>query len=205
MLSFILKKISKGKVWNVDGYKYTITDVFGYDGDETSPNFEVNAELPKPFQSYILKKMIDDVQNIISDLILYTGENVEYANLNLLLDNREPLNIFISQPKMNELFETLNGKEEVNNVYYVTQKGDMVSFDLQFFPEDRFYVSDGHEFQFFFKLLVSNIFIEGKDIPLKSIVDDKIINNIRYMNTGDWIESYSYIIMTYDNDLILYN
>jgi hypothetical protein len=33
--------------------------------------------------------------------------------------------------------------------------------------------------------------------------DDKVINGIRYMNTGDWIESYTYIIMDYNNELIL--
>ena len=66
MIIKVLKKLMLDKTWSEDGYKYTFTNISPWEGDEQTPNIEVNVQLPTPYQSYILRKMIDDSKKIIS-------------------------------------------------------------------------------------------------------------------------------------------
>lgn len=164
MIIPVLRKILVSRTWVVDEYKYTFTDVYPWDGDENLPSIEVNVQLPKPFQSYILKKMMDDAQQIISDVIQYTGQEIETVNMNLLLDGLEPLKVFITLPKVEEIINKCNIK--MNPYVYLTHNKDTVLCDIEFVPSKKFYITDGWEIDFSFNLLVSNVKFNDEKVEL---------------------------------------
>lgn len=168
MITKILKKIAQGRTWEVDGYKYTFTDIFGWDGDENVPHFEVSAQLPKPYQSYILQKMTDDVQEIISDLISYTGEEIRFVNMNLLLGDSEPAKMFVTYEMIEKIISTLN--RQINKQHYRTNTdGKEITFGIRYSPSKTFYETDYESVRFFLNLSIFDIRMDGEvlEIPIE--------------------------------------
>jgi len=92
-LNFVRKYLQNDK-FDVDGYKYVFLKV---DVDsENNFKFFVNVELPKAGQSYVEKKLYEDIDSIMHTLFQYLGDRFKWT-CNILVDGMPPKKVYITE------------------------------------------------------------------------------------------------------------
>ena len=161
------KKIIVGKPIIVGTYQYNFLDVVPYEeGLEDTPAFIVNVTTKNPFQSYCKQKMLDDIQQIISDKIRLIGlDNKLSFGLDLEFNGMEPLSVFVSQEDREKLIFQLNKK--LKFFKYKNQKKQEVVFEVEFSASENFVnVERSDEIYFSFDLNLRRFEVDGQPIPV---------------------------------------
>jgi hypothetical protein len=131
-LNFVRKYLQNDK-FDVDGYKYVFLKV---DVDsENNFKFFVNVELPKAGQSYVEKKLYEDIDSIMHTLFKYLGDRFNWT-CNILVDGMPPKKVYITEEKKEEFIEKLNKK--VRSMV-IDEDDYMLGFKLKWIPKKDFY------------------------------------------------------------------
>jgi len=163
-LNFVRKYLQNDK-FDVDGYKYVFLKV---DVDsENNFKFFVNVELPKAGQSYVEKKLYEDIDSIMHTLFQYLGDRFKWT-CNILVDGMPPKKVYITEKKKEEFIEKLNKK--VRSM--VIDKDDyMLGFKLKWIPKKDFYSYSEPFVNLRVDLEVSDFDYNGKPaVPNKELI-----------------------------------
>lgn len=199
----ILKKLLKGKSIPIGTYMYNFLDVVPYDGDEETPNFILNITTKNPFQSYCRQKMVDDIESIVYNKIRLMGEKKMAIGIEFEFNRMDPMKVFISQEKREELLARLN-KE--NNIFsYRNSREQEVSFEVVYTPSELFVNTEkgGGEIYFHFDMNLRRFDIDGEPFPVIekygdvlsefcSMIQDKIMIDDESYNFRVEIENIIY-------------
>jgi hypothetical protein len=192
-LNFVRKYLQNDK-FDVDGYKYVFLKV---DVDsEDKFKFFVNVELPKSGQSYVERKLQEDIDSIMYTLFQYLGDKFDWT-CNILVDGMPPKKIYITEEKKEEFIEMINKK--VRSM--VIDKDDyMLGFKLEWTPTNNFYSYSEPFINLQLDLEVSDFDYNGKSVtPNKKFIP--VLR--RYLNETLWdSESFKNAILNVGYDVL---
>ena len=186
----ILKKILLSKPFFNDGIEYQFIDIeeptISYHSARGQKLYidaviKVNVVLPKKGQSYILEVIEQNIDKIIHNLFKYTGTKIKYK-LNILVDGKEPLSVFISDEKIKEITESIS---EIIKIVRIENYN--IYFNISLYPHRKnFYAMDDNYFDINFLYKINNIFNKGKKVILKDEFLDEFAGNINeYLMESD--------------------
>ena len=192
-LNFVRKYLQNDK-FDVDGYKYVFLKV---DVDsEDKFKFFVNVELPKSGQSYVERKLQEDIDSIMYTLFQYLGDKFDWT-CNILVDGMPPKKIYITEEKKEEFIEMINKK--VRSM--VIDKDDyMLGFKLEWTPTNNFYSYSEPFINLQLDLEVSDFDYNGKSVtPNKKFIP--VLR--RYLNETLWdSESFKNALLNVGYDVL---
>jgi hypothetical protein len=195
-LNFVRKYLQNDK-FDVDGYKYVFLKV---DVDsENNFKFFVNVELPKAGQSYVEKKLYEDIDSIMHTLFQYLGDRFKWT-CNILVDGMPPKKVYITEDKKEEFIEKLNKK--IRSMV-IDEDDYMIGFKLKWKPLSNFYSYSEPYVNLRVDLEVSDFdYNEKPSVPkkeftsvLKTLLNDTLYDNDSFMES---LRSVGYDVLEKD-------
>ena len=94
----LIKKSFENQTFIENGYEYTFLKI---EKDDKYGIYLIyaNCKLPKPYQAYILKKINEDIFNIIEEFSLHVGEKINYS-LFVTVNGEKAIDVFIPYEKL---------------------------------------------------------------------------------------------------------
>jgi hypothetical protein len=160
MLTKALQTLLSNKEFKKGKYTYTVTSV----EPEKKADFhgvyyfQVDCSLKDYNQAYALQKMRGDVKQIFEKARMYVGESFT-VSYNLLLDGKEPLEIYCPYQTLQKITDRLNKVLGIVDVYGI------LKIQLVFTPSHRGYSFEGGDsYNFSFYIDLELLSYKGKSL-----------------------------------------
>lgn len=172
-----LKKRFEGKIVEFNGYKYEFLEV--KIDDETVFLFEVNAITPSKDGGYILQKIYNDLNEIISNFFKYL-EKQSTISVHVFVNGKDVEGSYIPWEKIQQVFDTAN--EQISKVRF-DKMGKSYELSVEYFPrrgwKGTVNFDDGVGFQV--ELNILKILKDGEAINPNFSSEDKINEFISFI------------------------